>query len=218
MTDIRLNSIRISPPFKIKVVGNKLSFPPVLIHNICLPAKKLVYQHPLKFFKFRPQTSVNGSSHIRKILPRIDTVAPIVQPEFIVHGIQAVAEFPSQILYKFLLYVFPRSSVILCLIIKLETNDAFSVRSTFHQLTDYPLTVAAVCRMSNIHNLARSVDPSSLYRNGQNIRMRFDHPCRNSIGRRADNYTDSGLLHGIHNPFHMRKIEDSLLRFAGAPC
>ena len=49
-----------------------------------------------------------------------------------IHGIQIIIEFLTEIFHKFLLHIFTCCSVILSLIIYLETNDTFSVCSAFH--------------------------------------------------------------------------------------
>ena len=132
MVDVRLNAKRISTPFEVKIVSNKLVFSAVFIYDICLPAKEFIYQCSLEFLELCAKTSIDGSSHIREIFPCIDAVAPVVQAKLMIHCIQIIVEFLSEIFYKLLLNIFSGSSVIFCFVIYLETNDTFSVCSAFH--------------------------------------------------------------------------------------
>ena len=107
MIHIRLNSIGISSPFKIQIMSDKLILSAVFIYDRRLPAQKLLHLKPLELFKLRAQTSVNGSPDVREVLPGVDPVAPVIQTELRIQRIQIIMELIPQILYKFLLNVFP---------------------------------------------------------------------------------------------------------------
>ena len=217
MVYIRLNAIGISTPLKIQIMGYKLVFSSIFIYNISLPAEEFVHQSSLEFLKFCAKASIDRTTYIWKILPCIDSIAPIIQAKFIIHGIQIIMEFFTNIFHKLLLHIFASSSVIFRLIIQLETNDALSMCCTLHQFSDYTFRIEKVHRMGNIHDLTGAINTSSLYCLSQNIRMCLHHPGRHSIGRRTDDHIDSCLFHGIHYSFHMGKIKFSWLWLAGAP-
>ena len=218
MIYIRLNSIGVSSPLKIQIMGNKLFFSAVFIYNIRLPAKKFVHQGSLEFLKFRAKASVDSSAHIREILPGVDPVAPIIQSEFVIQGIQIVMEFFPKIFHKLLLHIFARSSVVFRLIVQLKTDDAFPVGSAFHQFTDHTLRIKKIHRMGNVHNLARAINATAFHSGCKHIRMRLHHPGRNRISGCTDNHIDSRSLHGVHHSFHMEKIKHSRLGLTGTPC
>ena len=217
MVYIRLNAIGISTPLKIQIMGYKLVFSSIFIYNISLPAEEFVHQSSLEFLKFCAKASIDRTTHIWKILPCINSIAPIIQAEFVIQGIQIIMEFFTNIFHKLLLHVFSSSSVIFRLIIQLEADDALSMCCALHQFSDYTLRIEQVHRMGNVHDLTGTVNTSSSYCFSQYIRMRLHHPCRHSIGRRTDNHIDSCLFHGIHYSFHMGKIKYSWLRLASAP-
>ena len=217
MVYIRLNAIGISTPLKIQIMGYKLVFSSIFIYNISLPAEEFVHQSSLEFLKFCAKASVDGSAHIWKILPGVDSIAPVIQAKFVIQGIQIIMEFFTNIFHKLLLHVFSSSSVIFRLIIQLETDDALSMCCELHQFSDYTLRIEKVHRMGNVHDLTGAVNASSSYCFSQYIRMCLHHPGRHSIGRCTDNHIDSCLFHGIHYSFHMGKIKYSWLRLAGAP-
>ena len=52
-------------------------------------------KNAIKYFKFCSKASVDRTSYIWKIFPCIDTVAPVIQSEFMVHRIQIIVEFFS---------------------------------------------------------------------------------------------------------------------------
>ena len=197
MIDIRLYTVRISSPLKIEIVCDKLLRSLVFRHNVCLPAKEFIYQCSLIFFKFCTKTTVDRTSHIREIFPRIDTVAPVIQPEFMIHGIQVILEFLTQIFYKAKLYILSGRSIIFRLIVYLKTDHTFPVCRHFHQFPDHTLRIKAVDRMCDIHDLACSVYSLSFFCRCNHIRMRFYHPGRNGICRGSDDYLDSGFFHRI---------------------
>ena len=132
MVYIRLHAKGISTPFKVKIMCDKLIFSAIFIYDICLPAQEFIYQCPLELLKFCTKASIDSSSYIREIFPCIDAVTPIIQTKLMIHCIQIVVEFLSEIFYKLLLNIFSGSSIIFGFIIYLETNNTFSVCGTFH--------------------------------------------------------------------------------------
>ena len=134
-----------------------------------------------------------------------------------IHGIQIIVEFFSQIFYKSQLHIFSRSAVIFRLIIHLKTNDTFPVSTDLHQFPDHSLRIKKIHRIGDIHDLSRTIDTDSVFRSSNHIRMSLHHPCRHCISRRSDDHVDSGFLHSIHHTLHMRKIKHPILWLAGAP-
>ena len=213
----RLYPVGIPSPVKIKVMRDKLVFPRILLHNIRLPLQIIIHQCSLELLEFRTETSIDRSAHIRKILPRIDPVAPVIQSKRLIHRVQIVVKFRPQIFYKLLLHIFSRSVIIFRLIIQLEADHTFSVCRHFHQLADHALTIIAIYRVRDIHNLTRPIDTRSLLCGCQYIRVGFYHPGRNCVRRRSDNDRDSRPFHRIQHARHMAEIKYTFLRFTGAP-
>ena len=71
-------------------MGYKLVFSSIFIYNISLPAEEFVHQSSLEFLKFCAKASVDGSAHIWKILPGVDSIAPVIQAKFVIQGIQII--------------------------------------------------------------------------------------------------------------------------------
>ena len=198
-------------------MGDKLIFPCILFHNIRLPLQIIIHQRSLKLLELRTKTSVNCSTHIRKIFPRIDPVTPVVQSKRLIHRIQIIVKLCSQVFYELLLHIFSRSVIIFCLIIQLEADHTFSVCRHFHQFPDHPFAIITIYRMCDIHDLTCPVDTRSLLCGCQYIRMRFYHPGRNRIRGRSDDHRDTGIFHCIQYPCHMTEIKHAFLRFTGTP-
>ena len=217
MVDAWLNAVRISPPLKIEILGHKLVFSAILPDDPCLPLQEAIHQGSLVFLKLCAQASVDRSPHIRKILPRVDPIAPVVQTKFMVHRIQVILKLLPQILHKALLDIFSCRSIVLCLIVQLKTDHTATVRRVLHQLPDYTFRVKQIDRIGNVHNLTRPIDALSLFRRGKHLGIRLHHPCRHRIGGRSDDHGDPRLLHGVQNPLHMGKIKHPILRLTGAP-
>ena len=78
MVHIRLHAVGITSPLKIQIVSDKLIFSLIFGNNRCLPAKEFFHQTSLVFFKLRTQTSIDRATHIRKIFPCIDAIAPVI--------------------------------------------------------------------------------------------------------------------------------------------
>ena len=213
----RLYSVGISPPVKIEVMGDELIFPCILFHNIRLPLQIIIHQRSLKLLELRTKTSVNCSTHIRKIFPRIDPVAPVVQSKRLIHRIQIIVKLCPQVFDELFLHIFSRSVIIFCLIIQLEADDTFSVCRHLHQFPDHPFPIITIYRMCDIHDLTRPVDAWPLLCGCQYIRMRFYHPGRDRIGRCSDDHRDARFFHRIQYPYHVAEIKHALLRFTGTP-
>ena len=184
----RLYSVGISPPVKIKVMGDKLIFPCILFHNIRLPLQIIIHQRSLELLELCAKASVDCSTHIREILPRVDPVTPVIQTKRLIHRIQIIVELCAKIFYKLLLHIFSCCIIIFCLIIQLETNHTFSVRRHFHQFSDHTFTVIAIYRMRDIHDLTRPVDARSPLCGCQYIRVGFYHPGRDRIRRCSNDH------------------------------
>ena len=198
-------------------MGDKLIFPCILFHNIRLPLQIIIHQRSLELLELCAKASVDCSTHIREILPRVDPVTPVIQTKRLIHRIQIIVELCAKIFYKLLLHIFSCCIIIFCLIIQLETNHTFSVRRHFHQFSDHTFTVIAIYRMRDIHDLTRPVDARSPLCGCQYIRMRFYHPGRDRIGRCSDDHRDARFFHRIQYPYHVAEIKHALLRFTGTP-
>ena len=198
-------------------MGDELIFSCILFHNIRLPLQIIIHQRSLKLLELRTKTSVNCSTHIRKIFPRIDPVAPVVQSKRLIHRIQIIVKLCPQVFDELFLHIFSRSVIIFCLIIQLEADDTFSVCRHLHQFPDHPFPIITIYRMCDIHDLTRPVDAWSLLCGCQYIRMRFYHPGRDRIGRCSDDHRDARFFHRIQYPYHMAEIKHTLLRFTGTP-
>ncbi|CDB78319.1 unknown [Blautia sp. CAG:237] len=203
MVYIRLHAVGISSPLKIQIVGDKLVFSLIFRNNRCLPAQEFFHQTSLVFFKLCPQTSIDRTAHIRKIFPGIDAIAPVIQTEFMIHGIQIIMKFLPEIFHKTKLHVFACSSIIFRFIIKLESDHTFSVCRNFHQLADDSFRIIPIDRMCDVHNLSRTIDSSAFDRLRQHIRIGFHHPGRHCIGRSPYDNVNFCLFHRIHYTDHM---------------
>ena len=93
MVHIRLYTKRIISPLKVKILGDKLVFPFIFPHNICLPGQKFRHKAALEFLKLTAQTAIDGPSHIREILPGMKGIAPVIHAELPVHGLHITPEF-----------------------------------------------------------------------------------------------------------------------------
>ena len=127
MVYIRLHTVGISSPLKIQIVGDKLVFSLIFGNNRCLPAQKFFHQTSLIFCKLCPQTSIDRTAHIRKIFPGIDTIAPVIQTEFVIQSVQIILKFLPEIFHKTELHILACGSIIFRFIIKLESDHTFAV-------------------------------------------------------------------------------------------
>ena len=127
MIYIRLHTVGISSPLKIQIVGDKLVFSLIFRNNRCLPAQEFFHQTSLVFFKLCPQTSIDRTTHIRKIFPGIDTIAPVIQTEFVIQSVQIIMKFLPEIFHKAELHILACGSIIFRFIIKLESDHTFAV-------------------------------------------------------------------------------------------
>ena len=217
MVYLRLYTKGMVPPLKIKVMCDKLVFPLIFPYKGCLPGQKFRHQAPLEFFKFTAQTAVDRPSHIGKILPGMQGIAPVIHAEFPVHGFHITLEFIFQVSNKCLLYASPCGPVIFCLIVDLIAYDTRSVLHMIHQFSYDTFTVKQIMAVGDIHDLSCPVDTPALFCHCHHIRMLFLHPGRNGIGWRAHDHVDTCLLHGIQNPVNVIKIKHSILGLQCAP-
>ena len=213
----RLNAVRISAPLKIQIVCDKLIRTGIFFYNIGLPGQKLGNQSTAELVKFSAKTSVDGSTHIREIFPVIHTVAPVIQTKSRIHGIGASVKFFLQILYKRRLYVRTCGIIIFCLIIQLETDDAFASLADFQQFTNHALTVFQIVRVCDIHDLTCAVHTFALMCHCQNRRIHFYQPGRNRISRCTDDNVNACFFHGVQHLGHRGKIKLTFLLFVSAP-
>ncbi|MNW60208.1 hypothetical protein D3C74_381730 [compost metagenome] len=122
MIHIPLNAVGISTPIEIKVLGNKLSFLFVFIHDPHLPSQKVGYQLPLELGKLSTQTTVNRSYNRREVFPAIDPITPVIEAKFLVKLIQR-AELVPHIFDELQLYIISGRIVMFRLVIRLITDD-----------------------------------------------------------------------------------------------
>ena len=88
----RLKTARVRRPCKVKVLGNKLILAAVFTDDACLPCKKIRDKLTAESFVFRTETSVDGTPDIRKILPVVYPVTPLIEAELVIQIICS-AEF-----------------------------------------------------------------------------------------------------------------------------
>ena len=218
MVHIRLHAVGITSPLKIQIVSDKLIFSLIFGNNRCLPAKEFFHQTSLVFFKLRTQTSIDRATHIRKIFPCIDAIAPVIQTEFVIHGVQIIMKFLTKVFHEPKLYIPACCSIIFCFIIQLKSNHTLTMCRNLHQFTDYFFCMITVNRMCNVHVLSCPINASSPDRFCQYVRICFYHPGRHSVGRSPYDNINPCFFHCIHHTDHMRKIKNSFLRLAGTPC
>ncbi len=217
MIHIRLYPVRAVLPPEIKVVGNKLIFPFVLSDQSCLPSQEVRHQPSLKPLKFSSQTSVDGASHIREILPGVHRIAPVVQPELPVHLLHISMKLFLQINYKIPLHVFTGRAKMLGLIVNLIPYNRRMVLHMLHEPADHPLAVEKVSLIGDVHDLPGPVDPPASLSGHQNIRIPLCHPGGHSIGGRSHNHMYTGISHGIQHTVNMVKVKHTVLRLQSAP-
>lgn len=136
LIDFRLQSERVVSPFIVKVLCNKLIGAAIFLYDGALPCEEIRYEFSLKLLIFGAQRAVDGTAHIGKVFPRVDTVAPIIQSEGVIQCIQIVIKFLFHVVNKFLLCVFAAGVVGFRFIVKLEADDMLVGRDFFHQATD----------------------------------------------------------------------------------
>ncbi|MNI89221.1 hypothetical protein D3C73_1465950 [compost metagenome] len=96
MIYIPLNTIRVTAPFKIEVLGNELPLLLVFIHNANLPGQEVCHELTLELRKFSTETTINRTYNRREVLPAINPVTPIVESKLFVKLVQG-AELASHI-------------------------------------------------------------------------------------------------------------------------
>ena len=106
----------------------------------------------------------------------------------------------------------------LCLIVKLKSNNAGIVLYHFHQLTDDTLAVKTVSVMCDIHNLTRTVWTSPTLICHHDIWILFCHPSWYCICWCSDNNMNFFTFTSIQHLCDMRKIKHSVFRLFCAPC
>ncbi len=151
--NVRLNPIGIISPFKVKIMRHKLIWQLVLINQSNLPFKVLGDETSPILIKFGLQATINRPIHRWKIFPRINTIAPVIQSEFIVKRFQIIVKCPLNHLNKSLLDILTGGSVIFSFIVNLIADDRWmSGHMPNHFLND-ALGVFQKHRVGNIKNL-----------------------------------------------------------------
>ena len=79
LVDLRVHTKGIPAPVIVEVLGNELVGTCILFYNVALPGKEIRNQFPLELLVFGSQAGIDGAADIGKILPGIDSVAPVVQ-------------------------------------------------------------------------------------------------------------------------------------------
>ena len=105
-------------------MGDKLFRPFILPDNLCLAFQEISNQLSLELLKLTAQAAVDGPRHTGEFLPGINPVAPVIQAEIMVKTSKVSLVFFPHMPNKHLLHIFTARTEMLCLIIKLKTNDA----------------------------------------------------------------------------------------------
>ena len=216
MVDVRLYAVTAFLPAEIEIVSDKLVLALVFAHQARLPGKKPRDQSAAEFFEFAAEAGVDRARHVGEILPIGERVAPIVQPE---RGVECLhgAEFFLEVLHKPTLHPLPRHAVVFGLVVQLIAYDGGMILDVLHQSADGALAVKEIVLVGDVHLLASTVFLPALGGGDHDVRVLFDHPCRDGIRRRADNDADPRLAHGAQNAVQMSEIELAVARFGGAP-
>ncbi len=89
---LAVEAIGVAPPGKVRVVGHELVGSSVLVHDAPLPRKEPGNQLSLIPLELRAEAPVDRAPDIRKVLPGIHPVAPVVKTEGPVHLLTASVE------------------------------------------------------------------------------------------------------------------------------
>ena len=178
-----VQAIGIPDPVKIRVVRDELILPKVRLYDFPLPHQEVRGYFPLELIEFCAEAPVDRTAHVRKILPDIHAVAPVIESERMVHRIQIIVKLLTQILYKGALHIRSRRIVGLGLIVQLNTDDIVIGDTGFHHLPDHPLRIIQIDRMRNVHDLTGAIDPAPPVRRRKHVRIGLLHPRRNCVGR-----------------------------------
>ncbi len=213
---VRLDAERVADPLKIKVVGDELAGLSVFIDNICLETMEICHKLSLKFGVFRRQASVDGSPYVRKIIPVINTVRPVIKTEFMVK-VSDVGELPLQVIYKHSLRPGAKSVVVMRLIVNLVSDDIGAAGYVLHQHPDDVLGVFKVGRVSKIHVLPAPVEFLPVFRQGKDVRVFFCQPCRDGVSWRTDDDVKAKAVGSVKHPVKMGEVISSFRRFECTP-
>ena len=145
VVNIRLDTVRVSGPVEVKVMGDKLVGTGVFPDDGSLPGQIIGNQTALEFLKFRRETAVDGSSHIRDIFPCVHPVAPVVKTKSCVQSVGRT-EFIPQIPDKHPLDIIACGTVIFGFVIDLVADDCRMIADMLHQFADHPFTIKQVGR------------------------------------------------------------------------
>ncbi len=225
MVQIRLDTVRIPVlgnvrpeffPFKIKIIRDKLIFSFIFCHDACLPLQKISRKPPQKSAVTASQSCIAASSDIRKLLPAMDRIAPVVQIKRPVQRLCCHKLF-FQIFHKHLLRIFSAVTVVLCLIINLKADDSLMPRRMLHQFPDHALRMKPERRVHDIHKLSCPVKRPPAFLLNHDLRFFQREPGRQRIGRCPDHNGHSLPFCCLQNSVDMGKIIPPVLRFQAAP-
>ena len=174
-------------PCKIKIMSNKLILAQIFLHNASLPRQKFRYKTSLKLLKCTAKASIYSTSYTWKLLPAVNSVTPVIQSEIVIEPLNISLILLLNPRYKCLLYIFAARTKMLCLIVKLKSNNAGIVLYHFHQLANNTLAVETVSVMCYVHNLTRTVWTSPTLICHHDIRILFCHPSWYCICWCSDN-------------------------------
>ena len=175
LIDLRLYAVRVIVPFKVEIVSDELVISLVFFDDIGLPCKKVCHELSLEFFVFRIKTHIYGTADIRKGIPVIHTVAPVIKSKLPVKLVN-VRKFIFQIFYKFSLCVFGTGVIRLCFIVELEADHAVVVLYLLHELFNDNLCMVQIVRVCDIHVLAVAVELFAVMCYSENIGIFFCKP------------------------------------------
>ena len=171
---------------------------------------------PLKGFVFRREAAVDGAAHIGQIVPAAQRIAPVRQPERLVHGLHG-AELVLQPLLEQRLCPGAAGVVVLGLVVQLEADHVLIRLHLGQQAADDPFAVGAVARVGNVHILPAAVPLRAGMGIGQDIRVFGGQPGRNGVAGRAHDHRDAVLPRTVQHAVQAGKIELAVPRLPGAP-
>ena len=216
MIDRRLHAVGVIAPGKVEVVRQELTGPGVLAHDGRLPGEKLRHQLPAEALERAAQAGVDRVAHVRKVVPVVDAVAPVVQAERRVERV-CRAKLRPEPRHKAPLYALAAHVVVLRLVVQLIAHDGRVAAHVADQLADDALGVAQVVRIGDVHDLARAVAAGTGVRLGKYARVSPDHPGRHGVRGRADDHVDARAAHRVQHAVDMRKVEHARLGLQRAP-
>ena len=198
--------------------------PPVFIDNAALPLKKIRGQRTAEAVKLTAKTCIDGTAHIRQIVPVPDGIAPVGQAEFFIHLLDRT-ELCLQVFFELPADALSRCAIVFGLVVELITDDTVILLRDLTEFPDNPLRIEEIRRICDIHDLTSSVNclrllpesRRSVIRLGKNGRILLHKPGRHRIGRCSDNYLHPRPFAVLQSFDEDREIKDAVLLLPCAP-